>query len=46
MIPKFSLKCSHIEIPNFQMTSDGEMSKIKVADLVELGKSSGSLFLC
>jgi hypothetical protein len=36
MVPKFSLKSSHIEIQNFQMTSDGETTKSNVVDLVAI----------
>ena len=36
MVQKFSLKSSHIEIQNFQTTSDGEMTKTKVVDPEEL----------
>jgi hypothetical protein len=31
--PKFSLKSSHIEIQNFQITSDGETTATRVVDL-------------
>jgi hypothetical protein len=36
MVPKYSLKFSHIEIQNFWTTSDGETTKTKVVNLKEL----------
>lgn len=36
MVPKFSLKSSHIEIQIFQWTSNRVMIKTKVVDLTEI----------
>ena len=39
MVLKFSFKSSQLEIENFQTTSDGEMTKSKVVDHIEMYKS-------
>ena len=45
MVPKFSLKSSHSEIQNFQMTSGGETRKPKAMDLEKLYNLSFEIFI-